>query len=47
MLTYKGGQMVGKGTYRDLTNGRWIDVPSDAVLAGETAMYVKMPSGLD
>ena len=26
MLTYKGGNKVGKGTYWDLANGRRIDV---------------------
>jgi len=46
MLTYKGGQKVGKGTYWDLANGRRIDVLREAVLAGGTAKYVKMSSGV-
>ncbi|HTP05644.1 MAG TPA: hypothetical protein VMM54_10900 [Nitrospirota bacterium] len=46
MITYKGGQKVGKGTYWDLANGRRIDVPREAVLAGGTATYVKMSSGV-
>jgi hypothetical protein len=45
MLTYKGGQKVGKGTYWDLANGRRIDVLREAVLAEGTVTYVKMPSG--
>lgn len=46
MLTYKGGQKVGKGTYWDLTNGRRIDVLREAVLLGGTATYVRMSSGV-
>ncbi len=43
MLTYKGGHTVGKGTYWDLTHGRRIDVPVEAVLAGGgSATYVRM-----
>jgi hypothetical protein len=46
MITYKGGQRVGKGTYWDLANGRRIDVLREAVLAGGTATYVRMSSGV-
>lgn len=47
MLTYKGGQKVGKGTYWDLKNGRRIDVTGEDVLSGErTSTYLKMPSGV-
>jgi len=46
MLTYKGGQKVGKGTYWDLANGRRIDVLGETVLAGGTATYVRMSSGV-
>ena len=46
MLTYKGGQKVGKGTYWDLANGRRIDVLREAVLANGTVTYIKMPSGV-
>lgn len=46
MLAYKGGQKVGKGTYWDLANGRRIDVLTEAVLAGGTATYVRMSSGI-
>jgi hypothetical protein len=43
MLTYKGGNTVGKGTYWDLSSGRRIDVVSADVLAGNgTATYVRM-----
>ncbi|HAM51942.1 MAG TPA: hypothetical protein DCP92_15110 [Nitrospiraceae bacterium] len=46
MLTYKGGQTVGKGTYWDLASGRRVDVTSEAVLAGGTATYVRMSAGV-
>lgn len=46
MLTYKGGQKVGKGTYWDLANGRRIDVLRETVLAGGNATYVRMSSGV-
>ncbi len=47
MLTYKGGNKVGKGTYWDLANGRRIDVVSEGVLAGNgTATYVRMSSAV-
>ena len=47
MLTYKGGNKVGKGTYWDLANGRRIDVVSEGVLAGTgTATYVRMSSAV-
>jgi hypothetical protein len=46
MLTYKGGHTVGKGTYWDMTNGRRIDVVSEAVLAGGgRATYIRMSPG--
>jgi hypothetical protein len=45
MLTYKGGNKVGMGTYWDLANGRRIDVVNEDVLAGKgTATYVRMSS---
>jgi len=47
MLTYKGGNAVGKGTYWEVTSGRRVDVFSDTVLAGTgSATYVKMPAGV-
>jgi len=47
MLTYKGGNTVGEGTYWDLANGRRIDVVSTDVLAGNgTATYVRMPAAV-
>ncbi len=46
MLTYKGGDKVGRGTYWDLTNGRRVDVLNNAVLAGGTSTYVRMSSGV-
>jgi hypothetical protein len=46
MFTFTGGQKVEKGTYWDLANGRRIDVMREAVLAGGTATYVKMPPGV-
>ena len=47
MLTYKGGQAAGRGTYWDLASGRRIDVFGEAILAGGgTATYVKMSSGV-
>ena len=43
MLTYRGGNKVGMGTYWDLTNGRRIDIPSEDVLAGNgTATYFRI-----
>ena len=43
MLTYRGGNKVGMGTYWDLANGRRIDILSEDVLAGNgTATYVRM-----
>jgi hypothetical protein len=45
MLTYKGGNKVGMGTYWDLANGRRIDVVNEDVLAGKgTTTYVRMSS---
>ena len=47
MLTYKGGNTVGKGAYWDLASGRRIDVVSTDVLAGNgTATYVRMPAAV-
>ncbi|HXY54791.1 MAG TPA: hypothetical protein VEM40_09005 [Nitrospirota bacterium] len=46
MLTYKGGQTVGKGTYWDLSSGRRIDVVNEAVLSGGRATYVRMSAGV-
>jgi hypothetical protein len=47
MLTYKGGNKVGKGTYWDLAKGRRIDVASEGVLAGEgTTTYFRMSSAV-
>jgi len=48
MLTYKGGNMVGTGTYWDVTSGgRRIDVVGEAVLAGGgTTTYIKAPVGI-
>ena len=47
MLTYKGGNKVGKGTYWDLARGRRIDVATEGVLAGEgTTTYVRMSSAV-
>ena len=47
MLTYKGGNKVGKGTYWDLAHGRRIDVASEGVLAGKgTVTYVRMSSAV-
>jgi len=47
MLTYKGGNTVGKGTYWDLASGRRIDVVGEDVLAGNgTATYVRMSSAV-
>jgi hypothetical protein len=47
MLTYKGGQIVGKGTYWDLRNGHRIDVAQEDVLPGGNAStYLRMPPGV-
>ncbi len=46
MLTYKGGNKVGKGTYWDLAHGRRIDVASEGVLAGEGTTYFRMSSAV-
>ncbi len=42
MLTYQGGNTVGKGTYWDLSSGRRIDVVRADVLAGSGKTYVRM-----
>jgi hypothetical protein len=45
MLTYKGGNSVGKGTYWELANGQRIDVANEAVLMGDgNANYLRMPT---
>ncbi len=47
MRTYKGGQIVGKGTDWDLRNGHRIDVAHEDVLPGNDASrYLRMPPGL-
>ncbi len=47
MLTYKGGQKVGKGTYWDMRNGRRIDVAQEDVLpGGDASTYLRMPPGV-
>lgn len=47
MLTYRGGNRVGKGTYWDLKSGQRVDVDGEALLPGDSgATYLKMPSGL-
>ncbi len=47
MLTYKGGQKVGNGTYWDIVSGRRIDVAGEAMLVGgSAATYVRMSSGV-
>jgi flagellar biosynthesis protein FlhB len=46
MLTYKGGNKVGKGTYWDLAKGRRIDVASEGVLTGEGTTYFRMSSAV-
>jgi hypothetical protein len=47
MLTYRGGQKVGKGTYWDLRNGHRIDVSQEDVLRGGAAStYLRMPPGV-
>ena len=47
MLTYKGGNKVGMGTYWDLASGRRIDVVNEDVLAGKgTETYVRMSSAV-
>ncbi len=44
MLTYKGGQKAGKGTYWDMRNGRRIDLSQEGVLpGGDTSRYFRMP----
>ena len=47
MLTTKGGQKVGKGTYWDLRKGHRIDISHEGVLPGdETATYFRMSPGV-
>lgn len=47
MLTYKGGQTVGKGTYWDLRNGHRVDVAQEDVLpGGKASTYLRMPPGI-
>lgn len=45
MLTYKGGQKVGKGTYWDLRNGCRIYVDKEGVLpGGDASTFIRMPA---
>ncbi len=47
MLTTKGGQKVGKGTYWDLRKGHRIDIALEGVLPGdESATYFRMSSAV-
>lgn len=47
MLTYKGGNKVGEGTYWDLSNGRRIDVAGEAVLSGDgSCTYYRVSPGV-
>lgn len=47
MLTYKGGQKVGKGTYWDLSNGQRIDVAQETMLSGgSSSTYYRIPSAI-
>lgn|SRR5512147_1487205 len=44
MLTYKGGNRVGKGTYWNLRKGLRVDVVEDDILPGDTAStFLRMP----
>ncbi len=45
MLTSKGGQRVGKGTYWDLRKGQRVDIAHEGVLPGDaTATYFRISS---
>ncbi len=47
MRTYKGGQIVTKGTYWDLRKGHRIDIAQEDVLPGNDAStYLRIPRGL-
>jgi hypothetical protein len=47
MLTYKGGNRVGKGTYWDLSKGQRIDVAEEAILSGDSSStYYRIPAGV-
>jgi len=47
MLTYKSGNMVGKGTYWDLASGHRVDVDHEAILGGTASTtYLRMPAGM-
>lgn len=46
MLTLTGGQMVGNGTYWDITTGLRVDMDQEGALPGEkSAKYFKASSG--
>ena len=45
MLKHNGGEIVGKGTYWNLTNGERIDVISECTLPGDgKRTFYKMPA---
>lgn len=47
MMSYKGGNKVGSGTYWDLSKGNRVDVNGEAVLTGDaTATYYRIPSAV-
>jgi hypothetical protein len=47
MLTYKGGDKVGTGTYWDLSTGERIDVSEEAVLmGGSSSTFYRIPTGV-
>ena len=44
MLTYKGGNRVGKGTYWNLRKGLRVDVMEEDILPGDAAStFLRMP----
>lgn len=47
MLTYKGGNRVGKGTYWNLRKGLRVDVMAEDILPGDAAStFLRMPAAV-
>lgn len=47
MRKYRGGQMVGKGTYWNTSSGTRVDISGEGILPGDDATaYTRFPPGL-
>src|SRR5512142_2573556 len=47
MLTYKGGNKVGKGTYWNLRKGLRVDIVAEDILPGDaSSTFLRMPAAV-